>query len=399
MSTKTNSGMKTYVPTPPPSSQQQAPPTLLNLLSRRPVSQPQRPQSSQSRPTTAPPPPSPRTPRKKAPPQKKPQTARAYESPKQLNIVLPPRRFSSLSSSCLADCSTTSVGNNEVKINSLHFSDSYTPHKEYWIRNALEKLGNTWVRDKKITQTELLSKAFEEKMGVLYELAMAKKHESIDRLVDEVQDEEVVKEKKSKRRKKPIEPPVLQDNFPFSPQLSDTLKRTMSSLLLDIMKQGQQGQGEQKKPTQQRVLDKKPHDKMDESLSSLGSVAKTPLTQCYVLDGKLVVGGKKLLAIGGSILNQFSDTSKSRVRSSTEEKSYFRKTANMMGFLSHEISIRYCKKGHRIIVSGSRAQRNDSENARQVREVVLVPKDVSIHGLLVMRTTKGSLIFEEPTIA
>jgi len=68
----------------------------------------------------------------------------------------------------------------------------------------------------------------------------------------------------------------------------------------------------------------------------------------------------------------------------------------MMGFQSHEISIKYCKKGHRIIVSGSRPERSDNENARQVREVVVVRKGMPIHGMLVMRTTKGSLIFEEP---
>ncbi|CAL8124268.1 unnamed protein product [Orchesella dallaii] len=306
MSTKTvNNGFRSRVQTAPAS---QPPPTLLNLLARRPV---QRPATSRSRPSTAPPPPSPRPTRKLAASDKKPETARPCG--KQLNIVLPPRRFSSLSSSCIADASTTSVTKPEVKIKFLHFSDSYTPHKEYWIRNALEKLGNSWVRDNKITQTELVSKGFEEKMGVLYELAMAKKHESIDRLVDEVEEEELVKQKKRskklKRRNKTPPPaePVLQDNFPFAPQLSENLKRTMSSLLLDIMKR--EGQDKQKQDL------KKPRDNGDESLSSLASVGKAPLTQCYVLDGKLVVGAKKLFSIGGSIVNQFADTSKSRIAS------------------------------------------------------------------------------------
>lgn len=68
----------------------------------------------------------------------------------------------------------------------------------------------------------------------------------------------------------------------------------------------------------------------------------------------------------------------------------------MMGFLPHEVTIRYCKNSRQLIVSGARPKR-DGENARQVRETIEIPKNVDVYAgvLVVLRTSKGSLIFEE----
>jgi len=327
-----------------------------------------------------------------------------------------------------------------LSIKSLHYEGSYTPHKAHWMKNALENLGSVWVRDGKISVGQLVSEEFEEKIGVLYDLAMVRKHEAIDRLVGEVMMSELNTKtsgndnKKATKKQSGLEqdpPSAVQKNFPFAPHLSEAVKASMSDALLRIMMRGggvggggsdeggkvaatpstpttpRSTKGNKKKKTaKNNNQDGGAADRITDDPNSSNSFenslkAKRCLVQCYVVDdGKLVVGTKnRLLKVGGSFVNRFGGSWMSRGRKfpnlHQNEYPFFRRTANLMGFLPHEVKIRYCRETRQLIVSGARPSRGQFENARQVREVIEVPKDVDIRGLIVMRTGKGSLIFEE----
>lgn len=144
-----------------------------------------------------------------------------------MNVVLPPRRFSSDSSvEERQSKKRPNSGAEPVVIKALHFSSSYTPHKAYWVKKALESLGGEWVRQGKMTNAQLVSAEFEEKMGVLYDLAMARKHQAIDRLVTEELDRTGI-HKNSKRS-----PRKVPTNFPFAPHITGNVKESMSEALL-----------------------------------------------------------------------------------------------------------------------------------------------------------------------
>lgn len=162
---------------------------------------------------------------------------RSRDRPRTFSTLLPPRKLSSVST-VDGDAVVKDERKDEhkvtpvappVKIDKLHFADSYTPHKRHWVKKAMEQLGTEWVRSGKIKEAQLKTSEFEEKMAVLYDLAMARKHEAIDRMVGV---EEVTGGGKGKRGVKSAVQGQVQENFPFAEHLNGKVKETMSEALL-----------------------------------------------------------------------------------------------------------------------------------------------------------------------
>lgn len=157
----------------------------------------------------------------------------------------------------------------------------------------------SWIRERKITHQQLVSEEFEQKMSVLYDLAMAKKHEAIDRLVGEVQMEAERTMSNStkpmgssstgqrRRRKQGAGDSinisgrgsatskldtsehtfrmgkVQNRNFPFAAHFTESVKTTMSDALLRIMmREGEQ----QSEPSSGLDLNSKKCDRRSGSL-------------------------------------------------------------------------------------------------------------------------------------
>lgn len=70
-----------------------------------------------------------------------------------------------------------------------------------------------------------------------------------------------------------------------------------------------------KKKQEQKDQDSSQNSASSNSFEKSLAKKKKSLVQCYVIDGKLVVGTKdKMLSVGGSFVNKFGETGESRAR-------------------------------------------------------------------------------------